>query len=356
MIPYLLFVRFSLSRRSRNSLSLQLETRGPTSHVHEDDQPTHGKSLEFWNTADIFRTQIITKLDSVSRSDLVGRMRACGQSQTALTCRSCGSCRVVFDRCERRWCPRCSARLSRERVEELQHWTATLKQPKHVVLTARNTATLTRSRVRDFLKAIARIRRTKFAKKFTPHWCSIQPRRVHGSYPWTCGTWCLEVTNESRGWHLHAHLLVESRYIDAVELSFQWAKQIGQDFAIVKVKDAREKDYLAEVTKYVVKSADLAKWEAEEIAEFVVAFKGRRAFGVFGTLVGQRAEYEQIIRSVRDKFNGCKCGCREFTVEPAYEGSRMRDLIPNHEWIVPGEPQRKCSAVRKSRAGCAVLV
>jgi len=125
------------------------------------------------------------------------------------------------------------------------------------------------------------------------------------------------VTNESRGWHLHAHLLVESRWVDGAALAWEWAKQVGQKFSIVKVKDARCEDYLKEIAKYVVKSSELASWEAEEIAEFIVAFKGRRAFGVFGKLCGLRSQWKQDLRAVRDKRNRCKCGSNDFRMEDA---------------------------------------
>lgn len=282
MFPRPVRLGVPLSSSSSSSSPVKLETRGITSH-HSD----------FWDTAWMHWSSVITRLDETGHSNLVGKMRSCHQDETRLTCMDCGKGKQFTNRCEIRWCPLCAPRLARERSEELTAWARTLKQPKHVVLTIRNTDTLRRRTVRNFQRALARLRRMKFAK-------------------WTAGTWSLETTNESRGWHLHAHLLVEARWIDSGLLSAAWAKQVRQDFAIVKVKDARAKEYLAEVAKYVVKSSDLASWHGEDIAQLMVAFKGLRSFGVFGTLCGQRKVWRLTVRQARSERNKCECGCRKF--------------------------------------------
>lgn len=144
---------------------------------------------------------------------------------------------------------------------------------------------------------------------------------------WKSGTWSLEVTNESRGWHLHAHLLVESDWIDSGLLSAAWAKQVKQDFAIVKVKDCRAQEYLKEVTKYVVKSSDIARWNGEDIAQLIVAFKGIRSFGVFGELCGQRKQWRLAVKQARSERNRCECGCNHFH----FDGdARLADLELRH--------------------------
>jgi len=273
----------------------------PTDHL---DVASQG---EFWQQATCYHETLIAKLDSCGRSDLVGRMRDCHTADLVLRCTGCGVQRVVSNRCEKRWCPICVPRLARERRDQLGWWIATLKQPKHVVVTTRNTAALNRETVRQFRRNLTKLRRSRFANN------------------WKSGTWSLEVTNESRGWHLHAHLLVEARWIDSGDLSTNWAKLVGQDFAIVKVKDARKADYLRELAKYVVKSSQLAGWQDLEIAQFMDAFTGTRTFGVFGTLVGQREQWKRELRELRKSRSRCECGCSQFTVDDA----RMFELNPN---------------------------
>lgn len=288
--------------------------------------PTKQKHLEqdeFWLQTSICHETIIAKLDAAGRPDLVGRMRDCHQAILSLTCVGCGVRRLVSNRCEKRWCPICAARLARERREQLTWWIATLKQPKHVVLTCRNTEQISRQRVGAFRTALRKLRNQKLASE------------------WKSGVWSLEVTNESRGWHLHAHLLVESRWIDPAELSSAWAKLVGQDFAILKVKDARKEDYLRELIKYVVKSSQLASWSPDEIVSFMDAFTGTRTFGVFGTLSGERSRWKQELRGLRRQRGACECGCRKFHIQDA----RLDEL--NH--------QERC-ALHKPRVDAGAVV
>lgn len=116
----------------------------------------------------------------------------------------------------------------------------------------------------------------------------------------------LEVTNESRGWHLHAHALVDTPWIDTTELSLTWGALVDQDFAIVRAKDCRDRDYLAEVTKYAVKSSQLSAWPGDDIATFIDAFTGVRQFSVFGTLFKDRATRAKVKHEIEPKKPHCR--------------------------------------------------
>lgn len=262
---------------------------------------------EFWIQVELHHESIVSKLDTINRDDLVGRMRDCHTADLVLTCPGCGIKRLVSNRCEKRWCPICVPRLARERRDQLSWWVSTLNQPKHVVVTARNTETLTRDRVREFRRSISKLRRQKFASN------------------WKSGIWSLEVTNESRGWHLHAHLLVDCRWIDSGDLARCWGALVGQSYAVVKVKDGRKADYLRELAKYVVKSSQLAGWKALEIAEFMDSFVGTRTFGVFGSLVGERERWKRELRELRKSRARCSCGCDKLIVTDA----RLDELTPH---------------------------
>jgi hypothetical protein len=116
------------------------------------------------------------------------------------------------------------------------------------------------------------------------------------------------VTNEGKGWHLHAHLLVDADWIDAAELARQWAAQVGQDFAIVKVVDARrdrDVDYAREVCKYAVKGSQLAGWSGHEIADYIDAMKGVRTFFTFGNAYDQRTAFKQFKHDA--ELQACRC-------------------------------------------------
>jgi len=282
-------------------LAAELNSRGPrlppaAPHPSRTSADSQGV---FWKSVFAFKDTLVKKLRSCGREDLIGRMELCHTEELALTCKGCCRVKIVSERCEKRWCPICVPRLTRERQEQLIWWINQLRQPKHVVLTCRNTKTLTKQKVRSFTSALRRLRSQKFCRE------------------WKSGVWSLEVTNESRGWHLHSHLLVEARWIDSAQLAKIWGKLVGQDFAIVKVKDARKADYLRELCKYVVKSNQLAAWDPLDIAAFMDAMTGTRSFGVFGSLVGQRSKWKQFLRSLRSERGNCECGCREFHVQDA---------------------------------------
>jgi len=121
-----------------------------------------------------------------------------------------------------------------------------------------------------------------------------------------------EITNEGKGWHLHLHVYVDARWIDASELAKAWGRRVGQEFGIVKVKDARAKDYCAEVTKYVVKPAELVSWHPQEISQFIQAVTGVRMHATFGTLFKLSREIKREMQKDKPPSPVCKCGCDQF--------------------------------------------
>jgi hypothetical protein len=67
-----------------------------------------------------------------------------------------------------------------------------------------------------------------------------------------------------------------------------------------------------EVSKYVVKGNELAKWPAEHTTEFVHAVRGRRFFFTFGTLFKLQSEIRREINRAKPPGLICECGCSEF--------------------------------------------
>lgn len=178
-------------------------------------------------------------------------------------CERCSAVHVFDYHCNKRFCPCCAWQRSCDRRKVLELCARLLKQPKHMVLTARNDSDLKRM-LKVVLEGIRKIRRRKVFSEVRGGWCSV------------------EVTNEGRGWHVHAHLLLDVPFIAAPLLAREWASCVDQDFAIVKIKDAREKHYLAEVTKYSVKPSVFIKWPHAHRVEFVKSIRGKRMFFAFG--------------------------------------------------------------------------
>ena len=286
--------------------SLLLETRGVTSHRSQ-------KLL--WENEIVFQQSILSKLRSIGKGHLAGKMAECHTIQTFKQCCHCKKQSSFYNRCELFFCPVCAPRLARERKESIDWWTKQIHQPKHVVLTVRNTSSITKNYVQFLKLQLSKLRRQNvFAG-------------VRG------GFYSLEVTNEGKGWHVHFHLLVDSHWIQASSLAIVWGKLVGQDFAIVKVKDCRGSDYIREVTKYAVKGSQLAGWSGAQTAEFIEAFSGVRFFGVFGSLFGKRTEWSEWIKSVREVKPQCSCGCDQWKLlspeEILWEQETSAGLAPN---------------------------
>jgi hypothetical protein len=191
----------------------------------------------------------------------------------------------------------CNHRLTEQRQQRLSLWAASIKQPKHLVLTMRNFEILTRKKIRQFQIAFLKLRRQQIFKD------------VNG------GTCSLELTHEGRGWHLHAHCLIDCRWLDISQLAIVWGQLLGQEFGIVKIKDARDKDYLREVFKYVVKGSDLASWPPDLILQLVTAVRGVRLFTTFGSLNEQRDRIKAQLAFIKREKKKCACGSLDFIFE-----------------------------------------
>jgi hypothetical protein len=171
-----------------------------------------------------------------------------------------------------------------------------------VVLTVVNAGKLTPDYICGIRKAFGRLRRTRFAAN------------------WRSGMWAVETTNKSAGWHVHIHALVEASWIDGRALAAAWAKQVGQDFAIVHVSQVRGEDYLKEICKYAVKGSDVEGWTAQQLCEYVVSTSGQRLFGVFGRLHGARGEWTKWLKEVKSENQSCpECGGQKWQYYDADE-------------------------------------
>ncbi len=293
--------------------SIKLETTGISSHAQ----------LQFRRIVTQAHTQtVVRSLQLANRQDLAQKIADCGSQDIYLVCKGCRTLRVVQNHCDNHTCPRCQPKLARARYDELSFWAKAIRQPKHVVLTMRNQPWLDAGSIRSLSAAFARLRRRAFAKN------------------WRSGLWSIEVTNEGNGWHVHLHALVDANWIDAGELARQWASILGQSFAIVKVKDAREASYLREVTKYCVKGSELATWSPSHLAEFVDAIAEARTFGTFGALYKRRSEMNAGYKALMEDRGRCECGCNDWQIysQEEYERACCTWLPPPVREVV-SDPQ-----------------
>jgi Replication protein len=212
----------------------------------------------------------------------------CGRETGFVMCASCGRGKPAPYQCSQKWCPACNWRISAKRKRLLEQITYGMPQLKHVVLTQRNFQDLTPGKIDQSRKALFALRRRKVFEK-----------KANG-----CAS--LEFTNEKAGWHLHWHLLLTQKWIEAHTLSKVWGELVGQEFAIVKVKAVTEKEFLQEICKYVVKAAEFVKWTPEQIVQFITVIRKKRCFSTFG-------KFRQIAKFARAVIASEKepCCCKE---------------------------------------------
>jgi hypothetical protein len=272
--------------------AIQLENRGVTSQTGQ--LPPRGlaapQQSELWKRQTIHKNAIAAKLRVLNMDTEASKLELCHSYYTVCVCNDCGAVRKFPNRCDLFFCPECQPGLAHDRKRQVDWWTATISQPKHVVLTVHNVSDLTRGHLDELQKWFTALRRRKFARG------------------WRGGFYSIECTNEGNGWHLHIHALIDAKWIDGGELALQWHSITRGLGRIVKVKDCRKADYLAEVTKYAVKGSQLAAWSPEQVATFIRAFDGKRTFGVFGSLYGARTEFAEFIATMKAARPKCDCG------------------------------------------------
>jgi hypothetical protein len=289
---------------------------------------TQPPQLDLLEKESIWHESIRAKLDGWKEDSEFDSFSKCGHESIFRVCRECGKTTELSYRCNKKWCPRCNWRISRRRAELIRAWAGTIRQPKHVVLTCQNSETITGRRIRRFQLALVKLRRQKFLAGLRGGCCSI------------------EITNGDRGWHLHAHLLLDIRWVDAGKLARCWGKLVGQDYAIVKVLDARKHNYLAEVTKYCVKGNQLASWSADDILQFVTAIKRKRFFFVFGSLKQMREAIEDTLDFQKREKTCCECGSMEWRY-------RLGSEVEAEEILCETEhSRRKPASASRSSGNC----
>lgn len=280
-----------MSTHANPSLRKLITNRKRAKNERDRKQP---KLIE---NRDVHKATIEAKLTGLMISNQFANFQKCGREEIFATCRNCGRFEVFYFACNRRWCPLCNYKLTAARAAKLYVWSKTIKQPKHLVLTITNFHILTRKRIRDFQKALVKLRRHNLWAEIRGGCCSV------------------EITKGASGWHLHAHLLLDCDWINMERLAPAWSNLVGQQFAICKVKDVRGSDYVREVSKYVAKGSELATWAPEHLMEFILAIKGLRFFFQFGTLLKQAKAIRRELLSQRPLGKVCPCGCARIRYE-----------------------------------------
>jgi hypothetical protein len=218
----------------------------------------------------------------------------CGVEEFWQVCEICRTSKLGHYRCSNRFCPRCAPTLANQKRKFLTILTKGMFGVKHLVLTQRNFYTDLKLAVRASRKNLFRLRK----------------QDIFGKVRGGCAS--MEITNESKGYHLHWHILIESEFIPIDKIAQSWAKLTGQEFSICKIKAVEEGTYAQEVCKYLAKGSEIATWRPAEILQFVIALRGTRAFNTFGRWGGLRKGAEEMAELEKVRPEPCQCGCNEW--------------------------------------------
>ncbi len=353
--------------------SVNLSVTAPRFDMRDDGQavlaqsrpPTTGpRQRRFEFDAKVIRDSVVRKLRSVDRNDLAQPLDNCHRTPSYKRCTGCRSVKTFYNRCERNTCPICAGRLARDRRETVQWWSKVVNQPKHIVLTVASVDVLSKTYVQWLKNCFRKLRKQTWAKDGERWWTStaITPatpnsapmpgrKRRNGklspwkgraittrSTAWRGGFWSIDVTHGAAGWHVHFHIIADADWIDRDRLEHEWAKLTGQEMAVVRVYDVRNKDYTAEVTKYVCDGVQMGNWPAEKIAEFGDTLLKERCFDTFGCLYKQRAEWTAAKEEMHRDKDVCECGCAQwqFFDESEWEWQQIKgDLAPPVAATIP---------------------
>lgn len=260
------------------------------------------------------RAQLVARLESEHAFDLSSRLKKCGEI-LPLFCTACGTRRDVETRCDIKWCPSCAQALATRTVQRYQSLVAEAQWPLFVTWTTKN---YDEPSVRPLRRAWGKLRRLRWFR-----------RAIRG------GVTAFECTNRGKGWHWHAHSLIDCKWLAVSvpepgplstketwtqrgraacrEVAEQWSLCTGRQSS-VKVRrvwkrdDGDVTDACKEVLKYSVSSESLLGSEAP-IADALRLLDGTRLVTSFGSFFGKGAKREKL------PAKPCPCGCTELIPE-----------------------------------------
>lgn len=246
-------------------------------------RPRTPRQLDF--APALLKSELAQRLESEGEWKLANRLHRCGE-EVDLICVACGVRKHALTHCDAKWCPMCQRRVAARNKERVWPVVSKFQWPLHVTLTSRNTATV--DGLRRFRNAFTKFRRWK-----------LWTQTVAGG---VCG---YEITFKGNGYHPHAHLLLDCRWLaiqtpepnwrghpDHVklhcmqahdELSRMWAKACGQrDGAIVWVARTAVDTAVEETLKYSLKTDQVLAMPGR-IGPVIHALNSIRSMTTFGS-------------------------------------------------------------------------
>jgi hypothetical protein len=294
------------------------------------------------------RERVVARLDDEGRPDLADALRACGEGFEML-CRGCGTARAAQKQCLKRWCPVCARRMAADRVDTYQSAIDSMQWPMMVTLTMPHTAdTSCPSDVRALRRALGRLRRLRWFRT-----------KVRG------GITSIEITCGANGWHPHAHLVIDCRWLSVQVPSPPYAcgqrelqrlckaarAEVGEQWRLclraeqrVQVAISRARPEAArEVLKYSVKAADLVETSLP-LAPLLDILKVSRLMSAWGSVRRYKLDRAETDPAPALPSVTCTCGCNSWV--PDFVDSRQdswrieRTRQPGKRWPLPWAVRR----------------
>jgi len=143
---------------------------------------------------------------------------------------------------------------------------------KHLTLTIKNQQNLS-TMVQSIVKSFRKLRQTRSWKL-----------HVNG------GAFVLEITGKPSAWHVHLHIIIESRYYDWKTLLDLWMRlSTGRG---VYIQDIPRRQIIRYLTKYLSKTS-VEPLISEDVNK---ALKGTRLFQPFGSWFSINRTYEKPVQ------------------------------------------------------------
>lgn len=176
--------------------------------------------------------------------------------------------RVASSACRLRFCPMCQRTRKFIVRKNAQAWLKTAKKPKFLTLTLQSSDDPLADQISSLYSAFVKLRRLK-----------RMTRDCAG------GIWFFQITfnSNTRQWHPHLHIAMDSEYIPHKWLSEQW-EQITSDSKIVDIRAIHRQKQAAEyIARYAASSVNIESVPENAWTELASAMHKRRTCGTFGS-------------------------------------------------------------------------
>lgn len=248
--------------------------RGSSVHPKETSNPPSGtltyrqQLLRFDRDELKVVEQTYSILDLDSEHKRVRRLADCRTSAYFAVHAKTNKVVVLSSSCKLRWCPMCAKSRSALITRGATNWLQSAKSPKLLTLTLRHSSAPLGHQLNYLYHSFRQLKQK-----------SLFNKKVRG------GIWFFQVKwiKESRQWHPHLHVLIDSKYIPQSQLSALWLR-ITKHSKIVDIRQVRDKRNAARyVARYSARPVLLSSLPYERRVEVVTDLHGRRIVGTLGT-------------------------------------------------------------------------